>query len=154
MPAAHNKLCARLTGLLALHLEGKDCTGFSGHQRVQAANGSAYLYPDLAMVRGKARFDDNAGSENLLNPTLIVEVLAKSTLDTDRGEKFMLYRQLPSLRQYLMLDSAAVHAELYTRQPHDHWLFMETRDLAAVLDLSSVGCELALARLYQGVALG
>jgi|GEM_PF-7071190 len=52
-----------------------------------------------------------------------------------------------------MLDSTTVHAELYTRQDNDHWLLMETRDLAAVLELDSMGCTLPLARLYQGVAL-
>ena len=105
------------------------------------------------MVCGEAKFNDAKTPENLLNPTLIVEVLSASTAGADRGEKFMLYRQLPSLRQYLLLDSQAVHAELYTRQDNDHWLFGETRDPAAVLGLSSVGATLPLARLYQGLEL-
>ena len=152
--AAHNRLCFNLTGLLFPQLGDGPCTGYTSDQRVQELNASSYLYPDLSVVCGEAKFNDAKTPENLLNPTLIVEVLSESTAGADRGEKFMLYRQLPSLRQYLMLDSQAVHAELYTRQDNDHWLFGETRDLATILDLSSVGATLPLARLYQGVGVG
>lgn len=120
---------------------------------MQVLNASSYLYPNLSVVCGVAEFNTTKNPENLLNPTLIVEVLSALTVGADRGEKFMLYRQLPSLRQYLMLDSQRIHAELYTRQNDDHWLFGETRDPAAVLDLSSVGATLPLASLYRGVPL-
>ncbi len=151
--AAHNRLCFNLTGLLFPQFDGGPCAGYTSDQRVQVLNTSSYLYPDLSVVCGEAKFNDAKTPENLLNPTLIVEVLSASTAGADRGEKFMLYRQLPSLRQYLMLDSQAIHAELYTRQDNDHWLFGETRDPAAVLDLSSVGATLPLARLYHGLKL-
>lgn len=150
---AHNALCFRLNGLLFPQLDGKGCSGYTSDQRIQVLNASSYLYPDFSALCGKAEFNDDKTPENLLNPTLIVEVISESTANRDRGEKFMLYRQIPSLQQYLMLDSTTVHAELYTRQDNDHWLLMETRDLAAVLELGSVGCTLPLARLYQGVAL-
>lgn len=150
---AHNILCYRLGGILFPQLDARGCTGFSSDQRVQVLNASSYLYPDFSALCGKPEVNEQKNPENLLNPTLLVEVLSASTAGADRGEKFMLYRQLPSLRQYLMLDSQAIHAELYTRQDNDHWLFSETRDLAAVLDLGSVGAQLPLARLYQGVPL-
>ena len=150
---AHNRVCFNLNTLLGTQLEGKSCQGYTSDQRVQVLRGGAYFYPDMTVVCGEPAFNDATNPENLLNPTLIVEVLSPSTADRDRGEKFMLYRQIPSLRQYLMLDSTTVHAELYTRQANDHWLLIETRDLATVLDLSSVACQLPLARLYQGVVL-
>ncbi|MGI4872677.1 MAG: Uma2 family endonuclease [Janthinobacterium lividum] len=151
--AAHNRLCFNLSGLLFSQLDNGPCEGYTSDQRVQVLNASTYLYPDLSVVCGEAKFNDAKKPDNLLNPTLIVEVLSASTSRDDRSEKFMLYRQLPSLNQYLMLDSQSVHAELYTRQDNDHWLYRETRDLAAVLDLSSIGATLPLARLYQGVKL-
>jgi Uma2 family endonuclease len=150
---AHNALCFRLNGLLFPQLDERGCVGYTSDQRVQVLNASSYLYPDFSALCGESEFNDDKTPENLLNPTLIVEVLSASTADKDRGEKFMLYRQIPSLQQYLMLDSTTMHAELYTRQSNHYWLMMETRDLATVLDLSSVGCTLPLARLYQGVAL-
>ena len=150
---AHNRICASLLIETGSQLRDKSCIPVGSDQRVQVLRGGAYFYPDMTVVCGEPEFNDATNPENLLNPTLIVEVLSPSTADRDRGEKFMLYRQIPSLRQYLMLDSTTVHAELYTRQANDHWLLIETRDLATVLDLSSVACQLPLARLYQGVVL-
>ena len=105
---------------------------------------------DVTVVCGPPEFNETRKPETLLNPTLLVEVLSESTADKDRSEKFMLYRQIPSLQQYLMLDSQTQLAELYTRQPNGTWLFMETRDPAAVLDLGSVGCQVPLAEIYAG----
>jgi len=148
----HNVLCFRLQGLLFSQLDKRDCSGFTSDQRVQVRNASTYLYPDFMALCGEAEYNQDKSPALLVNPALIVEVVSKSTANQDRGEKFMLYRQISSLRQYLLLDSTTVHAELHTRQPAtDHWLLTETRELSAVLDLSSVGCTLPLARLYQEV---
>ena len=148
---AHNRICANMTVAIGSQLRGKSCSVVGSDQRLQILSGSAYVYPDVTVVCGKPEFNESRKPETLLNPTLLVEVLSESTADKDRSEKFMLYRQLPSLQQYLMLDSRTCHAELYTRQPNDYWLFMETRDPAAVLDLSSIACQVLLAEVYQGV---
>ena len=96
-------------------------------------------------------FNEDKKPDTLLNPTLLVEVLSPSTSQYDRSDKFMLYRQVPSLRQYLTLDAQATHAELYTRDELGRWVLTETRDLTAVLDLSSIGCQVALAEVYAGI---
>lgn len=148
---AHNRICANTTVAIGSELRGKSCAVVGSDQRLQILNGSAYVYPDVTVVCGPPSFNESRKPETLLNPTLLVEVLSESTADKDRSEKFMLYRQIPSLQQYLMLDSRACHAELYTRQPNGYWLFMETRDPTAPLDLSSVGCQVPLAEVYAGV---
>ena len=148
---AHNRICANLTGELYSQLRGKGCAVIGSDQRLQILNGSAYVYPDVTVVCGPPNFNETRKPETLLNPTLLVEVLSESTANKDRSEKFMLYRQIPSLQQYLMLDSQTQLAELYTRQPNGYWLFMETRDLNAVLDLSSVGCQVPVAEVYAGL---
>jgi len=63
----------------------------------------------------------------------------------------MYYRQIPSLQQYLILDAKAVHAELYSLDELNRWVLTESRDLSAVLDLSSIGCQVPLAEVYTGV---
>ena len=109
------------------------------------------MYPDVTVVCGQPEFNESRKPETLLNPTLLVEVLSDLTADKDRSEKFMLYRHIPSLQQYLMLDSRTCLAELYTRQPNGNWLFAETRDLTAVLDLASIECQVPLAEVYPGM---
>ena len=150
---AHNRICANITVSIGGQLRGKSCSVVGSDQRLQILNGSAYVYPDVTVVCGPPSFNESRKPETLLNPTLLVEVLSDSTADKDRSEKFMLYRQIPSLQQYLMLDSRTCLAELYTRQSNGSWLFTEFQDLAAVLDLNSVGCPVPLAEVYAGVEL-
>ena len=57
----------------------------------------------------------------MLNPSLIVEVLSDSTAAYDRGDKFALYRRLPSLREYLLIFQDRVRVECYRRSADDHW---------------------------------
>lgn len=150
---AHNRICINLSGEVYMQLRGKACTPVGSDQRVQILKGGAYTYPDLTVVCGPPEFNETEHLDTLLNPTLLVEVLSPSTRGYDHDDKFMFYRQIPSLRQYLMLNSTSVHAELYTLNPEGGWTLTETRDLEAVLDLSSIGCQVPLAAVYAGVAL-
>jgi Uma2 family endonuclease len=148
---AQNRICANITGELHGQLRGKGCAAVGSDQRLQILSGSAYVYPDVTVVCGKPEFNEEKNFDTLLNPTLLVEVLSPSTANNDRGEKFMFYRQIPSLKQYLILDAQAVHAELYALDELGRWVLTETRDLAAVLDLSAIGCQVPLAEVYAGV---
>ena len=149
---AHNLICANLTGELYGLLRGKSCSVVGRDQRLQIMSGSAFVYPDLTVVCGKPDFNEEKKPDTLLNPTLLVEVLSPTTSQYDRSDKFMLYRQVPSLRQYLTLDSRSIHAELHTLTEPGRWVLTETRDLSTVLDLSSIGCQVPLAEVYAGVA--
>jgi Uma2 family endonuclease len=147
----HNLICANLTGELYSQLRGKGCSVVGSDQRLQIMSGSAFVYPDLTVVCGPPQFNEDQKPDTPLNPTLLVEVLSPTTSQYDRSEKFMLYRQVPSLRQYLTLDSSNIHAELHTLDELGRWVLTETRNLAAVLDLSSIGCQVPLAEVYAGV---
>ena len=148
---SHNLICANLTGEIYSQLRGKSCSVVGSDQRLQILSGRAFTYPDLTVVCGKPEFNEEKKPDTLLNPTLLVEVLSPTTGQYDRSDKFMLYRQVPSLRQYLTLDSLSVHAELYTLDGLGRWVLTETRDLAAVLDLASIGCQVPMAETYAGV---
>jgi Uma2 family endonuclease len=148
---AHNLICANLTIEVGSQLRGKSCTVVGSDQRLQILSGSAYVYPDLTVVCGQPEFNEEQNLDTLLNPTLLVEVLSPSTANHDRGEKFMFYRQIPSLRQYLILAAQAVHAELYSRDELGRWVLTETRDVSAGLDLSSINCQVPLVAVYAGV---
>jgi Uma2 family endonuclease len=147
----HNLICMNLGSEIRSQLRGKGCSVVGSDQRLQIMSGSAFVYPDLTVVCGKPEFNEEKKPDTLLNPTLLVEVLSPSTSQYDRSEKFMLYRQVPSLRQYLTLDAQAIHAELHTLDNLGRWVLTETRDLNAVLDLSSINCQVPLGEVYAGV---
>lgn len=150
---AHNDINYNLNQVIGPQLRSRGCKANMSDLRVQTKNRSGYLYPDTVVVCGPPMLSDDVKPRSLTNPLLIVEVTSASTAERDHYEKFTLYRQIDSLRQYLMLSSEEVHAELYTLDELGRWIFIETRDLAAVLDLSSIGCPVPLDEAYAGVVL-
>jgi Uma2 family endonuclease len=107
-------------------------------------------YPDLVVVCGDLKFDDEKG-DTLTNPTLLLEVLSLSTADYDRGKKFAHYRTLPSLTTYIMASQDEISVEFYQRQAANRWVFSEYRNLNDVLDLPTLGAKLSLAEIYAAV---
>jgi len=89
----------------------------------------------------------------LLNPSLIVEVLSNSTAAYDRGDKFALYRRIPSLREYLLVSQDRVRVELYRRGENGRWTLTDYTGLEDQVPLESLDCTLALAEVYDKVAL-
>ena len=89
----------------------------------------------------------------LLNPSVVAEVLSPSTELYDRNVKFDKYRQLDSLREFLLVAQNRMRVELWTRQPDLVWqrspVFLENP--TDVLVLPSLGCEIPLAEIYEGV---
>ncbi len=152
--AAHNSICWNLAGVLHPRLKKSGCRGFVSDLRVAIEATSLNTYPDLIVVCGEPKFLDEKEPDTLVNPTLVAEVLSPSTEDYDRGRKFAHYRTLPSLMAYLLLSQDRCHAELYLRQGDGRWLFSETSDPAALLELPIAGVSLRLADLYDGVELG
>ena len=84
---------------------------------------------------------------------MLIEVLSPSTEAYDRGNKFMQYRRLASLEEYLLIAQDRVQIEHYQRQPDNLWLLSEASDLQATIKLPSVACVLALAEIYDKVSL-
>ena len=147
---AHNEINYNFNQVIGPVLRKRSCKGYIGDQRVQTKNRSGYLYPDTVAACGPV-FNNEANPSSLTNTLLIVEVTSASTAERDHYEKFTLYRQIESLRQYLMLSSEEVHAELYTLDELGRWIFTETHNLTAVLDLSCIGCQVPLAEVYAGL---
>ena len=85
------------------------------------------------------------------NPSVIFEVLSDSIESYDRGKKFGLYRQLESLREYILVAQDEAHVERYVRQADDSWLLTVFKGLDAVVQLTTLGCSLPLSEVYEDV---
>ena len=93
------------------------------------------------MVCGERRFLDD-WHDNLLNPTMIAEVLSPSKEANDRGKKFEHYRSIESLREYLLVSSERISADLFTQQQDGRWLLTAASRLEDVIELQSIECRL------------
>jgi Uma2 family endonuclease len=147
---AHNLLVANLIADLHGQLRRTPCRVYPSDMRVHIKSTGLYTYPDVSAVCGERRFVDGQ-TDTLLNPGLIVEVLSPTTEVYDRGRKFEHYQSIESLREYLLVSSDRVHADLYSRQPDGRWLLTSAGSLEDSLTLESVGARIVLSDLYEQV---
>jgi Uma2 family endonuclease len=145
----HSRIKLDLAWLVRGQLDDTACEPFGSDLRVRV-DADRYAYPDLSVVCGESRFEDEH-SDILINPTLIVEVLSPSTEALDRGEKWGRYRRMPSLRQYVLISQDRPLVEVFTRAG-DVWTFHDTRGLDAEIRMEAIGVVLRLADLYARVS--
>ncbi len=148
----HNVMVANALAALHGQLRKRPCEIYLSDMRVKVSPTGLYTYPDVVIVCGEPAFDDEQ-KDTLLNPTVLVEVLSKSTASYDRGEKFEHYRKLDSLNEYLVIAQNKHHVEHYVRQTDNQWLLSETDDLQSTVNLSSIGCRLSLLDVYDKVEI-
>jgi Uma2 family endonuclease len=146
----HGWIIGNVIGSLWQHLRDKPCRVSPTDVRLRVSPTGLYTYPDVMVVCGEPQHADDQ-KDTLLNPVVIVEVLSDSTWDYDRGRKFEHYRTLPSLREYLTIAQDRPHVEHWIRIDDNRWQLIELGDLAQTVDLTSVGCPLPLAEIYDKV---
>lgn len=149
----HNLIVVNLVTLLNMQVRNRPCKVYSSDMRVDVRERGLYAYPDVVMLCGEAKFRDDE-MDNLLNPSLIIDVLSKSTEGYDRGEKFAKYRRIESLAEYLLFAQDEPHVEHYVRQANNEWLLSEVNELDDTLYLPSIACHLKLGEVYNKVELG
>lgn len=146
----HARIVMNLSRELSGRLKGRTCEPFATDLRVKVEANGLYTYPDLVVVCGEQRFEDDL-LDTLLNPTLIVEVLSEATERYDRVKKFDLYRALPSLQEYVLVSQSEPRVEQFRRQPDGEWNLRITTDPTAFVNLTSLECEIPFAEIYERV---
>jgi Uma2 family endonuclease len=143
--ARHNRVTLNLASRIGDHLDGTPCQVFSKNMQVQMAKG--VLYPDVMVTCGKAEAGDE---QAVTDPKLIIEVLSPGTRGYDRRDKFILYRTLASLREYVLIDPTKRQVEIFTKVDGGAWLLTD-QTTAGVLSLASIDCKLAMELVFKGV---
>ena len=134
-------------------LKGKPCRAYESNLRMVVLATGLRTYPDVAVYCGPLIFDKaDAAGETAVNPTVLFEVLSKSTEAYDRGLKSENYRRVESLRAYVLVSQDAPHIEIYERQAGGgSWLLREVNTVEAVLSIPALEIDLPLAEVYDGV---
>jgi len=143
---AHGRVVSNLNWRLAEALNGSPCQVFAEGMKVQVADDSI-LYPDVFVTCDAA---DLATDQIFRNPKLVVEVLSPSTQAYDRSRKFALYRRLPSLQEYILVDPETRRVEAFRRTAQNQWVLHDMSD-GQTMEAASIGCQVALAAVFQGV---
>lgn len=148
----HNLIAGNIYGELRQQLKGKPCEAYPGEMRIKAPAARSYVYPDVVIVCDEPKFED-AYFDTLLNPTLVVEVLSKSTESYNRLAKSAYYRTIESLVEYLLVAQEEYRVEQYVKQDDARWLLSDVRSLESVIELKSIDCSLALRDLYDRISI-
>ena len=147
----HNRIKENVNGKIIQHLEDAACQSFSSDMRVHLPETGLYAYPDIVIVCGEPQLMSDE-FDNLLNPSVLLEVLSDGTEDYDRGRKFMRYRSIPSLQEYVLIDSQRVAVEVWRRNDHGQWTLMEqTENPASHFTIHTIGLTISMAQTYARI---
>ena len=142
---AHAQAVMALGATLFNGLRGTDCVVLSEAMRVEVLKGAQYVYPDVTVVCGEPAFYDD-GETTLLNPAVVCEVLSRRTADYDRGEKFALYRAVPSIQAVVFVDPERRSVQL-ARRTATSWARDEPVEHGPV-EIGALGVTLAVGDLF------
>lgn len=126
-------------------LDGTPCRAYVSDIKLRVLEDEAYFYPDVLVTCDPA---DHRADQFMSAPTMVVEVLSPSTAAFDRGDKFALYRQIPSLKEFVLIDPEKRRIECYRRGEQARW---ELEDIApdAPLRLQSLEVEVPWERIFR-----
>ena len=144
----HASIPINIGGELRTALRGRSCRVLSSDMNVWAAG--ALYYPDLSVVCGPITYR-NGNKHIITNPIVVVEVLSPSTEPKDRGEKFIRYQQIETLRSYLLVSQTEPRVELFERGENGHWDYSMVAGLENAVEISSLGVTLVLSEVYDQV---
>lgn len=147
---AHGQIAMNFGRAIGNGLEkaGKACSTFSSDVRVHIQEAKRGFYPDLSVVCGAPETSDQ-DPQALANPLLVVEVLSPTTAAFDRGTKFAHYRQLKSLREYVLISQNEAMVDVFYRREDDAWEIETYFGLEAKVALLSLGIEVLSADIYR-----
>lgn len=133
-------------------LKHQNCRVLSSNMRVSTPYNESYMYPDASIYCGAPQLESSR-FDTLLNPSVIFEILSPASKGIDKGRKFFFYQQIPSLREYIMIDSAKKHIQVARKQPENSWKFEETTANDTALYIETINYHLLLSEIYDGTAL-
>lgn len=148
----HNDIVSNLIREIGNRIKGKGCKIHPSDFRVTTPAGRNYFYPDASIVCGGSQKQPGV-FDTLLNPRVIFEVISESTEKIDRGYKFFYYQQIPSLQEYVLVDSREYIIDVIRRQADGLWKFDKYFPADKQFHLAGINCTLSFDEVYFEVQL-
>jgi Uma2 family endonuclease len=142
----HSRITTNINGVLRNLLRGSPCQAFTSDAMLQVAAGR-YVLPDIAVTCDERDHQDN---DYLQYPCLLFEVLSPSTETADRGRKFTYYRNMPTIREYVLVNSLEVSVELFRREKSTFWT-LHFFGIDDEITFASIGVTVSVQEIYENV---
>ncbi len=148
----HNEIVQNTNFAIARFLKGRPCKPYNSDQRIYIEKNTLFTYPDISIFCNGIVTRDN-DEWNAINPSVIIEVLSPGTKGYDRGIKFKLYRDIDSLKEYILIDSESIHAEAFSINQKGLWELREYKSIDETLLIQTIEMGLPVKELYEGTKL-
>lgn len=140
----HNRISMNISTEFRPHLKGSQCEVFNSDMKVRV--GDNFFYPDVMVL-----CDDNEDDYYTSSPTILVEVLSKSTRSKDQTYKLERYLTIPSLKEYVIIEQDI--AEVRVLAHNANWV-VKHYYLGDVITFDSIGLTLSVEDIYDRVING
>jgi Uma2 family endonuclease len=145
----HNLIVSNLSHLLTQLLD-ESYYVMTTELKLWIPSKQAFVYPDVMVISDEPEFQaDN--QDILTNPICVIEVLSESTKNYDRGEKFEMYRSVPSIQEYILVDQERIHIEQFIRNERLNWELMEYTAIKNSFQSHSLKINLRIPSIYNRV---
>jgi Uma2 family endonuclease len=143
----HALVSGNLFAAIHGHLRGGPCKPYSSNFKVRLKidQKDLFYYPDAMVACGR----EGIASHYLHYPKLVVEVLSPSTESIDRREKFLSYKQIPTVEEYVLASQIAAQIMIYRRT--ENWAPRVCAESDGIAVFQSIGLSLPLRQIYEGV---
>ena len=148
----HNQVVANLITSIGNFLKDKNCQALPSDMRVATPNRDSYMYPDVTIVCDEPQLEDEK-FDTLLNPSVVFEIWSPSTEKNDKGYKLIHYKNIPSLKEYIMIDTAKRFIQLMRKETNGAWRFEEVNDSTAALYIQTIELKIPFTELYRNTGL-
>jgi len=146
----HNKIALNFAANLKFGLKKQNYDVYIGDVRLWIPRYRQHTYPDIMVIQGEPIYT-GANTTTVMNPLLIAEVLSKSTSNYDQSDKFMYYRSIPELKEYILINQYQYHVMQYVKTDDSKWIFTELQSESDILILETIDFQIALSDLYEQV---
>ncbi len=148
----HNKVSNSIGTAIDIEIDkkNKNCTVYSSDQKVFIPDFNRGVYPDCMVLCGEEETHEESEAV-IINPSLIIEVLSKSTKEFDSNEKFEGYRSIPSFKEYVLVWQTIPKVQSWYKETNGLWRISSVFGLDKSIKLYSIDCELALKDIYKRI---
>ena len=148
----HNIIAVNLTVALGNLLKGKPCRPYGSDMRIHIPENTLYTYPDISIICGDIITADE-DEHSAVGPSVIIEIVSGSTRQYDKSEKFKLYRDIPTLKEYIMVESESIAIEVFRLNKQNRWELQEYKSPNNMLNLPYLNIEISIADIYDSTKL-
>ncbi|MDO8969987.1 MAG: Uma2 family endonuclease [Saprospiraceae bacterium] len=147
----HNTICFLLRSLLEQLLKGQQYQIYAESVKVQISPLKDYTYPDIVVTNDPI---DLAGDDAyfIKQPCVIFEVISKNSRIEDSADKFIRYKSIASLQNYILVDSEKVWVEVRYKTSEGEWEANTYFMSDGKFPVPALGVELNLDAVYEGVS--